>query len=288
MTLSDVSNVQGAHNVHGALGLVAGGGRFPFLIAEGARRAGLRVVAVGFRNNTDPTLPECVDEYQELRLGQLGRLIAFFKSCGVGAVVMGGTIDKPKAMDVIPDLRGARLLLKLGGKGDDALLRAISDELASEGMPVRRAHELIPELLTPEGFLTERRPSADVLADIRFGWAVAKEFGHLDIGQTVVVRRQVVAAVEALEGTDEAIRRGCSLAGKGAVVVKIFKPGQDERLDLPSIGLTTIEIMREAGAACLAAEAGRSLFFDRDKALEAARRAGIDVVGVSDMLLAEK
>ncbi len=270
------------------LGLIAGGGRFPFLIAEGARREGLRVVAVGFRGNTDSALPASVDEYLELRLGQLGKLISFFKSQGVSSIVMGGTINKAGAMDVIPDLRGARLLLKLPGKGDDALLRVISEELASEGMPVLRAHELIPELLTPEGFLTGRRPTAEVMEDIRFGWSVAKELGRLDIGQTIVVRRQVVAAVEALEGTDNAIRRGCSLSGKGAVVVKIFKPGQDERLDLPSVGLATIEIMREAGAACLAVEAGRSLFFDREQAIEAARRAGIIVVGVSDGLLAER
>ncbi|MFO7595451.1 MAG: UDP-2,3-diacylglucosamine diphosphatase LpxI [Desulfocurvibacter africanus] len=275
-----------AYSGKGTLGLIAGGGRFPFLIADGARKSGLRVVAVGFRSNTDPGLPACVDEYQELRLGQLGKLIDFFKSRGVDRVLMGGTINKARAMDIIPDFRGARLLLKLGGKGDDALLRVISDELASEGMPVRRAHELIPELLMPEGFLAGRRPSPEIMADIRFGWSVAKELGRLDIGQTVVVRRQVVAAVEALEGTDNAIRRGCSLAGQGAVVVKVFKPGQDERLDLPSVGLTTIETMREAGAACLAVEAGRSLFFDREQALSAANRAGIAVVGVSDSLLA--
>ncbi len=275
----------GACSDQGTLGLIAGGGRFPFLIAEGARRSGLRVVAVGFRSNTDPGLPACVDEYQELRLGQLGKLIDFFKSRGVDRVLMGGTINKARAMDIIPDFRGARLLLKLGGKGDDALLRAISDELASEGMPVRRAHELIPGLLMPEGFLTGRRPSPGVMADIRFGWSVAKELGRLDIGQTVVVRRQVVAAVEALEGTDNAIRRGCSLAGQGAVVVKVFKPGQDERLDLPSVGLTTIETMREAGAVCLAVEAGRSLFFDRERALNEASRAGISVIGITDGLL---
>jgi DUF1009 family protein len=280
MTMAD------AYSGKGTLGLIAGGGRFPFLIADGARKSGLRVVAVGFRSNTDPGLPDCVDEYQELRLGQLGKLIDFFKSRGVDRVLMGGTINKAKAMDIIPDFRGARLLLKLGGKGDDALLRVISDELASEGMPVRRAHELIPELLTPEGFLTGRRPSPEIMADIRFGWSVAKELGRLDIGQTVVVRRQVVAAVEALEGTDNAIRRGCSLAGQGAVVVKVFKPGQDERLDLPSVGMTTIETMRDTGAACLAVEAGRSLFFDRERALSVACRAGIAVVGVSDGLLA--
>lgn len=279
-----MSDADGRHGKR-TLGLIAGGGRFPFLIAEGARKDGLRVVAVGFRSNTDPSLPACVDEYQELRLGQLGKLISFFKSRGVGGVIMGGTIDKARAMDVIPDFRGARLLLKMPGKGDDALLRAISDELASEGMPVLRAHELIPGLLTPEGVLTGKRPSAEMLEDIRFGWSVAKEIGRLDIGQTVVVRRQVVAAVEALEGTDNAIRRGCSLAGQGAVVVKVFKPGQDERIDLPSVGLATIETMREAGATCLAVEAGRSLFFDREKAIDAASRAGIVVVGVSDKLL---
>lgn len=263
------------------LGLIAGGGSFPFLVARGAAAHGYRVVAAGFKRNTDPALAAEVAAYRELGLGQLGGLIDYFKSQGVDQLLMAGTIDKAGAMDIIPDWRGARALLRLVGKGDDALLRGVIGELESEGFAIRRAHELLPELLTPAGTLCGR-PNQELLADVHFGLDVARRIGGLDIGQTVVVRRQVVAAVEALEGTDKAIARGCQLAGPGAVVVKVCKPGQDQRVDLPSVGLGTVETLVAGKAACLAVEAGRSLFFDREAALTVARKAGLCVIGVGD------
>ncbi|EPR37470.1 protein of unknown function DUF1009 [Desulfovibrio sp. X2] len=262
------------------VGIIAGGGQFPFLVAEGARAEGCRVAAVGFPRNTDPSLASRVDAYQELRLGQLGKLIAFFRAQGARRVIMAGSVNKARALDIRPDLRAAKLLFRLAGKGDDALLRAVAEELEAEGFQVVRAHEVVPGLLTPEGVLTRRSPSEEEWADIRFGWPMAKRIGEMDIGQTIVVRKQVVVAVEALEGTDVAVERGCTLAGPGAVVVKVFKPGQEERVDLPSVGLRTIELLARLQAGCLAVEAGRSLFFDRDEALAMADKAGLVVVGI--------
>lgn len=264
------------------VGIIAGGGQFPFLVARGARARGWRVVAAGFPGNTDPALEAEVDAYRLLKIGQLNKLIKYFSEQGVDRVVMAGTIAKARVMDMRPDFRAARLLASLATRGDDSLLRALARELESENLPVAMAHEVVPELVTPAGVLTRKKPSAEVVADAVFGWTAAKHVGSLDVGQTVVVKKQVVAAVEALEGTDRAIRRGLELAGKGAVVVKVAKPGQDQRVDLPSVGLGTIELLAELKGACLAVEAGRSLFFDREAALALANRAGVCVIGVDE------
>lgn len=265
----------------GPLGLIAGSGNLPFMLARAARASGRFVAVAGLSGNADPALSTESDVFQEVKPGRLGALIRFFQDHGVTHVAMGGNVDKARAMDLVPDMRGAKVLARLIGRGDDAILRAVIEELESEGMAVLRTHDLLPELLTPEGVLCGK-PGKDMLADISFGWSVAKAMGGLDIGQTVVVRKGVVMAVEAIEGTDEAIRRGCELGGKGAVVVKVFKPGQDERADLPAVGPKTIETMRQGKAACLAVEAGKSLFFEQDQALGAAKSAGICVVGVDD------
>jgi DUF1009 family protein len=194
---------------------------------------------------------------------------------------MAGSIAKPKALDIRPDLRALKLLGMLRDKGDDVLLRAVARELESEGMPVVSPQDILPSLLTPAGVLTRRKPTDQEAADLRAGWDMAKAVGRLDIGQCVVLKKGVVAAVEALEGTDETVRRGGRLAGPGAVVVKVCKPDQDQRVDLPSVGTETIRTMAEAGATCLGVEAGKSLFFDREAALEQADKAGICVVGVT-------
>ncbi len=263
------------------IGLIAGGGQFPRLVAQSARRMGHYVAMVGFFRNTDPETMHCADVALELKLGQLGKLISFFKTNNVRRIVMAGTINKARAMDLRPDLRAAKLLFSLKGKGDDALLRAISTELEREGFIVAKAHEIVPELLTPAGVLTKKQPSQESEQDIAYGWEVAKTIGSLDIGQTIMLKRQVVAAVEALEGTDAAIERGAKLAGAGCTVIKVFKPGQEERIDLPSFGMQTIKTLKDAQAACLAVEAGRSLFFNREEGLDMADKAGISVVGVT-------
>ncbi len=173
---------------------------------------------------------------------------------------MAGTISKPKAMDIRPDFRAAKLLFKLATKGDDVILRTLTREFESEGMEVVGPHVYAPQLLTPEGILTKRKPSEVEKKDLAFGWKIARELGRLDIGQCVVVREGVVAAVEAIEGTDAAVRRGCELGGKGCCIVKVFKPGQEGRVDMPSIGFKTVQGMKELGATCLGVEAGKSFF----------------------------
>lgn len=198
---------------------------------------------------------------------------------------MAGTINKPKALDIRPDFRAAKLLFKLATKGDDVLLRTITNEFESEGMEVIGPHEFAPELLTPEGFLTKRKPGEVESADIVFGWKIARELGRMDIGQCVVVREGIVAAVEAIEGTDAAIKRGCELGGKGCTIVKVFKPGQEKRVDMPSIGLKTVQNMKDLGATCLGVEAGKSLFFDLDESVKFAEKHGITIVGLTQELI---
>lgn len=262
------------------IGLVAGRGQFPLLVARAARSEGKRVACLSFTGFSDPELPDASDVYAELPLGQLGKHIAFFKDNGVVELTFAGAIAKPKAMDLKPDWRAAKVIFRLRSKGDDALLRAVIAELESEGFKVRQAADLVPGLRGPAGVLSRRQPNADEWDDLRLGFGMAKEMGRLDIGQCLVLKRGVIAAVEALEGTDAAIRRGGQLAGPGAVVVKTVKPGQEERIDLPAIGPGTIAAMREVGASCLGYEAGKTLFFDREQSLAQANEMGVAVVGL--------
>ncbi len=270
------------------IGLIAGGRQFPVLVAQGVKQAGHRLVAVAFTGHSNLEVASVADVFKELKLGQLGKLISYFKAQGVTRVVMAGTIDKPKIMDVRHlDFRAIRLVFKRKGKGDDAILRALAEEFESEGMAVDPAHRYLPDLPTPAGPLNRRAPDEREKGDIRFGVRVARELGRLDIGQCVVVREGIVAAVEALEGTDAAIRRGCDLGGPGCVVVKVFKPGQEERVDLPAVGADTVRIMAEHKASCLAVEAGRSLFFDREEAARIADGTGMALYGFSEPDLEE-
>jgi len=263
-----------------ALGLIAGGGQFPLLVAESASDDGYAVFAVGFQRQTDPALANKVARYAELKIGQLNRMIAFFQKQGVEQVCFAGAISKPRAMQLRPDFRALRLILASRHKGDDALLRALIREMESEGLTVVQAADFLPDLRGPAGMCTPRSPRPAEWEDLRLGWEVARATGRLDIGQCVVLRSGIVAAVEALEGTDAAILRGCQLAGPGCVVVKTVKPGQDERIDLPSLGLETVRLMREHGATCLGYEAGKTLFFDLQRSIELAAAADIAIVGL--------
>lgn len=266
------------------IGILAGGGQLPFLVAAGARRQGQRVAAAGFAGNTDPALAEQVDAFADLKLGQLGKLISFFKAESVTRVVLAGSINKPRALDIRPDMRAMKLIMRLATRGDDSLLRAVAGELESEGMAVVSALDLAPGLAAPEGVLTRKKPSKDQWEDLRYAWPRAKALGRMDIGQALAVRERMVVAVEGLEGTDACIARAGRLA-PGCVVLKIVKPGQDVRFDLPSIGLGTMEAMAAAGVSCLGVEAGTSLFFDRDAALDLAQTAGLVVVGLTPAVL---
>ena len=263
------------------IGLIAGNGSFPLEFAKAAKAKGLAVVAVAHEGETLPELEQWADTVVWIKVGQLGKLIKAFKDHGVTDVLMAGGIRKTGLFSgAMPDLRGAALLARMVAKKDDSILRAVAEELESDGIVVRESTLFLDNLLAPAGVLTKRKPSKDELKDIAYGWQLAKEIGRLDIGQTVVVKDLAVLAVEAIEGTDEAIRRGGRLCREGAVVVKICKPQQDLRFDLPATGLRTIETMREVRAACLAIEAGRTIIIERDAVLAAANAAGIAIVAL--------
>ncbi|HBI14360.1 MAG TPA: DUF1009 domain-containing protein [Desulfobulbaceae bacterium] len=263
------------------IGLIAGGGQFPLLFAEAARSRGRRVVAVGHLNESAPELAEAVDALCWVKLGQLGRIISFFKQHRVGEAVFAGTITKTRIFkDVLPDLKGLTLWNKIDSHQDDSILRAVAGVLEGEGIKILPSTCYLDQLFFPKGILSRKKPTAEQWEDIRFGWRMAREVGRLDIGQCVVVRARVVMAVEAIEGTDAAIRRGSELAGSGAVVVKLKKPDQDFRFDLPATGARTIEILSAVRGSVLAVEAGQSLLFDREEMVAAADRSGIVVVGL--------
>lgn len=262
------------------LGIIAGGGSFPKSVARNAKSQGHHVIGVGFKSDTDADFPDLCDSFAWLKLGQLGRLIDFFKAKNVTQAVMAGPINKPRALDLRPDWRAARLLLHLGARGDDVLLRAVSRELEREGIMVVGPQTFAPNLIAPEGVLSLRAPDERELADISFGWELGQRLGPCDIGQSLVIRERMVLAVEAIEGTDAAIRRGGSLGGPGAVIVKRPKVGQDLRVDMPAVGLGTITTMAEVKASCLAIQAGKCLFFDLDETLHVANAHHISIVAL--------
>lgn len=257
------------------IGLIAGSGRFPLLFAQAAQRAGRSVVAVAHEGETDPSLQAAA----WVKLGQLGRIAEILRGAGVSEAVFCGGIRKPKLFDVRPDWLGLKALARLRSFGDDAALRAIAAALEGEGVRIVSPLPLVPELLVGRGPLGARRLTDEERADAIAGLAAARAVGQADIGQTVVVKRGVVLAVEAVEGTDACIARGGAL-GKGAVVVKARKPQQDERFDVPAIGPRTVEACAAAGCAALAVEAGTALVLDRAEVVERADRAGIAVEGI--------
>ncbi|GAB6124599.1 LpxI family protein [Humidesulfovibrio idahonensis] len=264
------------------IGLIAGGRQFPVLVAQGVKAQGHRLIVAGFTGHTNPEVYPLADAWRELKLGQLAKLLDFLKENKVEQVVMAGTIHKPGVMDIRHfDARAVKILFSLKAKGDDAILRAVSGVLEEEGMELVPPQSYAQGLLTPAGVLTRRAPDEREWADLRAGARLAREMGRLDIGQCVVLREGIVAAVEALEGTDAAIRRGCELGGAGCVAVKVMKPGQEERVDLPSVGPDTVRVLSKGKGVCLGVEAGKSLFFDMETTLEIADRYGVAIVGLT-------
>ena len=264
------------------IGLIAGKGQFPLLFARAARQQGATVIAVAHRGETDPALASLVAEFHWIYVGQLGKIIRIFKAAGVRQAVMAGGISRGRLFrELRPDWRALSVIRRAGAGQDDRLLRAVADELAREGITIAPSTLFMDDLLAAPGQLSRRPPSPGELEDINLGTQAAKELGRLDIGQCAVVRRQVVVALETIEGTDETIRRGATLAGPGVVVVKVSKPNQDLRFDVPAVGLDTIATMREVKAAVLAIEAGKTLIFDRPEMRQIADQAGIAVWGFS-------
>ncbi len=269
--------------VLGKIGIIAGSGQFPLLFIEAAHKIGKYVAVVAHRGETGKEVVEAADSSCWVKLGQLGKLINFFKKEGVHEIVFLGPITKTKIFrDLFPDLKGLLLWNKIDKKQDDAILRAIAKALAEEGINVLESTIYLQHLLFPAGVLTKAKPTKAQIKDIEFGWRNARAIGELDIGQCVVVRDCAVVAVEAMEGTDAAILRGGELAKEKAVVVKVRKPGQDFRFDLPATGVTTLETLKKAKGAVLAVEAGQSILFDREKMIDEANKFGIVVVGVTE------
>jgi DUF1009 family protein len=260
------------------VGLIAGNGRFPLIFARTARTEGVEVVAVAHEGETLPELNELVDSITWVKVGQLGRIISTFRQAAIEHAVMAGGIRKAALLEhFAPDERGQRFLARLGSLGDDTVLRGVAAELEGEGIRIVSSTLFLTRLLTAVGALTTQRPDDAQWADIRYGIAVAKAIGQWDIGQSVVVKSGMVLAVEAIEGTDATIERG---GRAGAVVVKVSKPHQDLRFDVPAIGPETVRVCARVRVAVLAVEAGKTLLLDKDELLHAADATGLSIVGV--------
>lgn len=264
------------------IGLIAGNGRFPIIFADNARKLGYSVSAVAHEGETEPDLAQHVARIHWIKIGQFNKLVKALKEDGVRRAVMLGGIKKTHVFTTVrPDFRMLALASRLALWKDDDILRGFAEELEREGITITESTFGLNGILVEEGPLTKRTPSKKEWEDIRYGWDVAREIGRLDIGQCVVIKDRVVVAVEAVEGTDGAIRRGGELAKEGVVVVKRSKPQQDLRFDLPAVGPRTIEVMESVKAAVLAMEAGRSVLLDREDMIRKAEQAGIAVVGVA-------
>jgi len=272
------------------VGLLAGAGRFPIVFAQTAREQGYAVHCMGVLGLVDEDLRELCTDFKTAPLARLGKAIRFFRQRGVDRVVMAGKIEKRVLFDpyrivkFLPDWRTIHMWVKYAAenKKDDTLLLAVIREFARDNIAFESALDFCPELLVKHGFLTSRKPSPTQWKDVRFGWSLAKEMGRLDIGQTVVVNDTAVIAIEAIEGTDECIRRAGELCRRGGfTVVKVAKPQQDMRFDVPTVGVQTIQTMHEAGARVLAIEAGMTILLDEPEVLELANRFGIAIVSLN-------
>jgi DUF1009 family protein len=263
------------------LGLIAGSGELPLAIAAEARAMGYTVIAVGLDPLAERSLAAAANEVKWVNVGKLGTIIDTLTKAGIKEAVMAGKVPKSLLYKsrITPDLRAARVLFSLKDRSDDSIMLAITRELEKDGVRLLNTTDFSSRLLTPEGVLTQRSPSKKEWHDIGFGWEIAKQIGRLDIGQAVVVKDRAVMAVEAIEGTDEAIKRGGRLSGEGAVVVKVSKPQQDMRFDVPVTGMDTLSAMISVHARVLAVEAGNSILLDRRKMIAEADSAAISVVG---------
>jgi DUF1009 family protein len=263
------------------IGLIAGNGQFPFLVLEGARKAGASVAVAAIREETDPEIEKFADHLTWVGVGQLGKMLRFFKNEGVEKAIMAGQVKHVQIFSSsIPDLRMVKMLLRLPRKNTDALIGAVADELASEGIELIDSTYFLKDYLPQTGALTKRGPDERERGDIEYGLEVAHEIARLDLGQTILVRDRACVAIEAMEGTDAVIRRAGELARGRLTVVKIAKPDQDMRFDVPVVGLSTILTMIDAGATCLCLTADKTLMFERDEMIKLADRHKIAIAAV--------
>lgn len=274
-------------------GLIAGNGRFPFMVVDGARRSGVSLSVAAIREETDPAMEQQVARLIWVGVGQLGKMIRFFKSEGVEKAIMAGQVKHVQIFSgAVPDARMLKMLLKLPRRNTNSLIGAIAAELASEGIELVDSTCFLQDQLPAAGVLSHRKPNAAERADVEYGLEIAGEMAQLDLGQTIVVRGKACVAIEAMEGTDATIRRAGELMRGKAVgkkikltsgsltVLKLSKPDQDMRFDVPVVGLPTIETMVESGATCLCLSAGKTLMFDRDELIALADKNNIAIVAV--------
>ena len=271
------------------VGLLAGWGRFPVLFAEAARKQGITVCGLGIEGMFPEDLPSLCDHFQTTPLARIGRAIRYFRRQDVESIVMAGKVDKRvlfhplRLLKLLPDWRTLHMWYRYAraNKSDDTLLLAVIKEFERDGLRFASALDFCPEMLVNHGFLTGKQPSPSQWKDIHFGWEIAKQMGGLDIGQTVVVSDTAVIAVEAIEGTDECIRRAGLLCRRGELtVIKVAKPQQDRRFDVPTIGVQTIQTMSEVGARCLAVEAEQTILLDEPEVVALANKLGIAIVAL--------
>jgi UDP-2,3-diacylglucosamine hydrolase len=261
-------------------GLIAGNGRFPFLVLEAARSQGIDMVVAAIKEETSPDIERQARTVHWLSLGQLGKLIKTFKAEGVTKAIMAGQVKHKQIFSgILPDLKMMQVLASLATRNTDSLIGAVARVLEDEGIHLVESTLFLEPLLPKPGVLTKRPPSEDEQKDLEYGYKLARELGRLDVGQTVVVADAACVAVEAMEGTDAVIQRAAGLAnGRALRVVKLAKPNQDLRFDVPVIGIPTVEVLRRSGATAMAIEAGKTLMIDRDELLREADAAAISIV----------
>ncbi|PYS44440.1 MAG: DUF1009 domain-containing protein [Acidobacteria bacterium] len=260
------------------LGLIAGNGKFPFLVLEGARKAGAEVAVAAIREETDPEIERAAESVTWVGLGQLGKMLRFFKNEGVEKAIMAGQVKHVQIFSgAIPDVRMLKMLLRLPKRNTDALIGAVADELAAEGIELIDSTFFLKDQLPQTGILTKRAPDERERGDIEYGLEIAREIARLDLGQTIVIRDRACVAIEAMEGTDAVIRRAAELVRGRLTVVKIAKPDQDMRFDVPVVGVPTIESMVASGATCLCVTAGKTLIFDRQEMIALANKSKIAI-----------
>jgi UDP-2,3-diacylglucosamine hydrolase len=270
------------------LGLIAGNGRFPFLVLDAARGAGYAVTVVALKEETFPEIADVATRRAAgpdaavhwISLGQLGACIELLKRAGVTKAVMAGQVKHTKLFsDIVPDLTLMGVLLKLKAKNTDALIAGVADVLRHHGIELLDSTAFLAPLLAREGVMTRRAPTDEERADLEYGCRIADAIAGMDIGQTIAVKSAAVVAVEAMEGTDAVIARAAQLAGRGVRVVKVAKPNQDMRFDVPVIGVATLEAMRAGGATALSVDAGKTLMIDGDAIVRVADEADIAIIG---------
>jgi DUF1009 family protein len=267
------------------LGLIAGNGRFPFLVLDAARAAGHDVFVIALKEEASPDLEAAAARppaatLHRVSLGQLGKWVGLLRHAGVTQAVMAGQVKHTKLFaDIIPDMTALGLLMRIRSKNTDALISGVVDVLRDNGIEMLDSTTFLQPLLAREGVLTRRPPSDDERQDFTFGYGVADAIAGLDVGQTIAVKSSAVVAIEAMEGTDAVIARAGQLAGAGVSVVKVAKPNQDMRFDVPVVGVPTIDAMKAAGATALSVDAGKTLVIDGEAMIQAADAAGIAIVG---------